>query len=537
MPYKKIFSLAIIAIFIISPFAIFASEFNPNYIISDFDYEDSDCMGLDEIQHFLEMKGSGLATYKTKDVDGKIKKAAKIIYRSANDYKISPKFILVMLQKEQSLIETANPTDYQLDWAMGFARCDDPVACSPEAMVKYKGFAIQVDRGAWRNRFYIENSHKLWLKQINSTYSIDGYNITPVNQATASLYNYTPHYHGNHNFWKIWNRYFSKNYPDGSLLKAEDSTNIYLITHGTRRKFANMASFSSRGYEENKIITASFSDISKYKNGMEIKFPNYSLIRSPLKMIYLLIDDKKHKIASLEVFKKIGYIADEIIDLPANEINEYPNGSPITMDSIYPLGALLRNDKTGGVYYVENSQKHPIWSKEILKTHYPNKKIIETDAVELDKIKDGGPIKFNDGELVKAIGHPAVYVISNGQRRPIQSGKIFEELGYSWDNIIEEDEKVLNILHPIGEIIEALQIEKDKNTELEEGTLVKSKTSPMVYLIADKILRPILSEEIFENLGFEWDKIKNISAEILDLYTVGEAIGENYNSKLAKAIN
>ena len=226
--YKKSISLIII-LCILSPVLSLtakAIDFNPNYIISDFEYLDYDSMNKSEIQFFLESKKSGLANYKTEDIDGKIKFASEIIYRAANDYKISPKFILVMLQKEQSLIETEIPTAYQLDWAMGYARCDDPVLCSPENVAEYKGFAKQADRGTWRQRFYLENSHKAWLKNANAAYEIDGTLITPVNQATANLYNYTPHLHGNRNFWKIWNRYFSKNYPDGTLLQIEGETAV-----------------------------------------------------------------------------------------------------------------------------------------------------------------------------------------------------------------------------------------------------------------------------------------------------------------------
>lgn len=533
---KKIASLAIIAS-IILPYVIptrtSAYDFNPNHIISDEEYLDYGCMGLEEIQTFLEKKNSGLANYKTEDIDGKVKNAAEIIYRSSQDYKISPKFLLVLLQKEQSLIETATPTPYQLDWATGFARCDDPVACSPEAVSEYKGFTKQVDRAAWRNRFYLENSYKDWLKKANLTYKIDGYDITPVNQATANLYNYTPHYNGNYNFWKIWNRYFSKNYPNGSLLQVPGDDTIYLIDYGMRRPFLSKTAFLSR-FSKDRIISVREDDILRYDLGAPLKFPNYSLVRAPSKVTYLLINDKKHKIVSPAVFKKIGFIDDEIVDLPEEEINGYTDGESITMESIYPLGALLRDKKNGGVYYVENGIKNPIWDKTILKTNYSNKKIIETDHDEIEKLKNGWPIKFKDGELVKANGDPSVYVISNGQRRPITSGLVFETLGYKWKNVIKVDKKVLLALHPLGDMIDI----GEESLEIEEGTLVKTKNNPAVYIVENKILRPILSEDIFKQLNFEWSDIKVFSETIINSLSLGSAIDVSYNpkssSKLAK---
>lgn len=533
--YKKIIYILIIIYLSSHAFLLTAkaSDFNPNNIITDFEYTDYDSMNLDEIQYFLEQKGSYLAMYKTEDVDGKIKNAAEIIYRSANDYKISPKFILVLLQKEQSLIETASPSQYQLDWATGFARCDDAVLCSPENVAEYQGFAKQVDRAVWRQRYYIENAYKDWLKSANSTYDIDGYKITPINQATANLYSYTPHYHGNYNFWVIWNRYFSKNFPDGSLLQSESNAGVWLIDNGARRPFANKAAFSSR-YDKNKIIAVSENDILKYEIGVPIKFPNYTLMRDPDKNIYLLIDDKKYKIVSPEVFKKLGFISDEIIDLEYEEIKEFSDGENITMDSLYPLGELLRDKKTGAVYYVKNGIKNPIWHKQILKANYPNKHIIDVDQEEIEKLAAGWPIKFKDGELVKGSESPAVYVISNGQRRPIASGRVFEALGYKWENIITADQKIVEALHPLGEIIDIGQ--DDDAEEIEEGSLVKMDGSPAVYLVENKMLRPILSGQIFEMLGFKWEKIKKISENIAALYNTGNLIDENYiNSKLAKA--
>jgi len=39
--------------------------------------------------------------------------------------------------------------------------------------------------------------------------------------------------------------------------------------------------------------------------------------------------------------------------------------------------------------------------------------------------------------------NPSVYVISNGQKRAITSGKVFEDLGYKWENILTVHPRVL----------------------------------------------------------------------------------------------
>ena len=130
--------------------------FNPNFIIDDFELTDSDSMSVDSIRRFLGSKGGILSSYRTVDIDSVERGAAEIIWRAANSHRINPKFLIVLLQREQSLVENPNPSPRDLDWATGYAVCD---SCSTDdpGIQKFKGFAIQVDRAAWRQRYYLEH--------------------------------------------------------------------------------------------------------------------------------------------------------------------------------------------------------------------------------------------------------------------------------------------------------------------------------------------------------------------------------------------
>ena len=99
-------------------------RFNPDYIISDQQLQNYDSMDAKAIQIFLEERGSYLAEYKTKNKQGDTANAAKIIYNAAQKHKINPKYLLVKLQKEQSLITDPNPDQRQLNWATGYGVCD-----------------------------------------------------------------------------------------------------------------------------------------------------------------------------------------------------------------------------------------------------------------------------------------------------------------------------------------------------------------------------------------------------------------------------
>lgn len=425
------------------------STFNPHYIISDHDLLDYNSMSLQDIQEFLDKQTGILATFVTPDIDGVPKTAAEIIYRATQEYQINPKVLLVKLQKEQSLLTDDDPSERQLDWATGYAICD---SCSKDdpRLQKYKGFATQVDYGAGSMRYYYDNPNQFQM-QVGQSITIDDEQITPQNQATVNLYIYTPHIHGNQNFWKLWQKWFAKNYPDGTLVQVTGEPGVWLIHNGVRRPITSRTALTSR-FDENKIIQITPVDLEKYEIGRPISIPNFSLLRSPSGIIYLLIDDKIRALESDEVMKQIGFSPDEVLDVEWEDIQELKLGAMITASTIHPRGVLLQDESTGGVYWVENSQKHPIWSGVLIKTNFPDKKITPASPEELAAYQLAEPVGFDDGELVKSFDDPTVYVISNGKKRPIASEGAFNSLGYAWDRIVSVESQVLEI-HETGEAI------------------------------------------------------------------------------------
>lgn len=427
-----------------SPLPASAAFFNPGFLISDAEFTDYNSMTLGDIIKFLKQKNSYLATF----VDQQVKLlAAQIIYDTAQIAAINPKVLLVTLQKEQSLITDPAPTPDQLNWATGYGICDSCSKSDPR-LQKFKGFAIQVDYAGRALRFYLDNPTKFKF-QTGKTYTIDGQKVIIANDATRALYIYTPHINGNRNFWQLWRDWFAQNYPDGSLLQNNENGAVYLIQNGRKRPFVSKAALTSR-YNLDKIIPVAPSVLDKYDDGPPIKYAQYSLLRSPQGTVYLLVNDKKRGIVSQEVFRTIGFNPEEIIDITQKEADAIPEGEPITLESTFPVGALLQNNETGGVYFVQEGIKHPLWSKEILLANFPNLRIIPTTPQELEKFPTGEAIKFKDGELIRSYSNPAVYVISNGRRQPIPSSADFEKLGYKWENVVITSQKAVN-LHPLGE--------------------------------------------------------------------------------------
>lgn len=472
-------------------------NFNPNKIMEDSELLDYSSMSLVEIQEFLRSKNSYLASYSTINAYGTPKSAAEIIYDASNNnydvyfnsrlnqYEcdngtvlgaqlveneikqkcqkittVNPKFLLILLQKEASLVEDSNPSQTHLDWATGYGIFDGMLACSPyDKCYKYKGFGKQVNSAALQFLAYLKNPNGYSYK-IGQTYTISN-TIEPYcttsnqtmsvfmsNKATAALYNYTPHvFNGNYNVYKLWNRYFpkgaifSKSYPDGSILKVKDKPEIWLIENGKKRHFSNYASFISR-FTEDQIIIASENSLKAYTQGEEIKFSNYSLVQASNKTIYLLVDKEKRPFASLTAFKSIGFNPEELESASDNDLSVYITGKTITATSTNLFGTLMQDATTGGIFYVVDGTKAPLTDKILLSTKFKNKKIVKVSTKTLNTYKKIGPVRFDDGTLVKT-DFPTVYLISNGRKRPFASEATFNSLGYNSKNIITVSSKFL----------------------------------------------------------------------------------------------
>jgi len=220
------------------------TEFDPGNIVSDDAFYDSSAMSEDEIQAFLEsvscrpdegvrcladylqstttqpaVGGAHCAEYR----GGIRERASRIIAKVAVACGVSPRTLLVLLQKEQSLLTRPSESGYER--ATGYG-CPDTADCD----AKYFGFFNQVYNAAWQYRQYTEEPDRQYrIGTVNVGFHPDAAcGAAPVqirNQATANLYNYTPYQpsaatladpdvgdgcsaYGNLNFWRIWHRWF-----------------------------------------------------------------------------------------------------------------------------------------------------------------------------------------------------------------------------------------------------------------------------------------------------------------------------------------
>lgn len=119
--------------------------------------------------------------------------AAHIIWQAAQDYKINPKVLLVLLQKETGLITDPIPNNGDYRKATGYG-CPDTAACSS----KYYGFKNQVRNAAYLFRIVMDGNSSFYpigdnYVQYNPNKGCGGSVVYIKNLATSALYRYTPY--------------------------------------------------------------------------------------------------------------------------------------------------------------------------------------------------------------------------------------------------------------------------------------------------------------------------------------------------------
>lgn len=249
--------------------AAVAADFNPGMIITDSLFYDGSAMSAAAVQSFLEARvpvcrgplpcmKTALATTPNMPAEAGLCNAyqgvvneslSSVIAKVGYACGISQKVLLVLLQKEQSLVSATSPTQGQYNSATGFS-CPDTAPCDPA----YTGFFYQVYYAARQFKYYAlkPNSFNHQAGRVNYVrYHPDaGCGTSGVyiqNLATAGLYNYTPYQpnwaaldnmygegsycssYGNRNFWRMYTDWFGSTSAGagfGSLVALYNSPGV-----------------------------------------------------------------------------------------------------------------------------------------------------------------------------------------------------------------------------------------------------------------------------------------------------------------------
>lgn len=221
--------------------------------------------------------------------------AAYLIKKASNNHGINPQVLLVLLQKEQSLVKDVWPWIIQYQSATGFG-CPDDADCDP----KYRGFYNQVNEAAKmfkeileeddsRTNWYPPGDNDILYFPKEQNDSCGSSNVDVKNLATSALYNYTPYQpnqaaldnlygtgdscstYGNRNFWRDFTDWFGSPTPskDIVLMRNKDNDKIFVINKEKDLKIhvADGDALKAWGFDKLPKQEVSTDQLDNYDNG------------------------------------------------------------------------------------------------------------------------------------------------------------------------------------------------------------------------------------------------------------------------------
>lgn len=465
--------------------AVTASDWNAGSIISDGLFYDNTSMSVVDIQNFLNSKTPTCDTYGTqknttnpnltnaqyaasqgwpgppyiclKDYmqvpdstqiidnysgstpNGSIS-AAQIIKNAADTYGISPKAIIVTLQKESlNLIYDTWPLQSQYKNAMGYG-CPDTAPCSPS----YAGFYNQVSNAAYQFSLYKKNPSSYRYQpyvnnsiQYNPSVSCGASTVYINNYATAGLYNYTPYQpdaaalnnlygsgdscsaYGNRNFWRVYNDWFGSTQMS-QLFKGSTSGAVYTAIGGNKYAIPSMAILQDYGFDPNSVVTypqATVDAMSFAPSGSGLSNSIGSIVQAPSDpTIYLISLGKKYAIQSMTQFTQFGFSSANIINLPSTYIQSIPTGQPLSNFIQAP---------DGSIFNVNNGQRSYITDYKTYLSLNPSSYYTSVSEAIISDVPATNPTSSGT-VFLKQASSAAVFAYNGGAYYSVPSMDVFD---------------------------------------------------------------------------------------------------------------
>lgn len=193
-------------------------------------------------------------------------KAASIIYQIAQHFKINPQVLMVVLQKEQTLITDTWPNSVQYKTATGYG-CPDTAPCDST----YFGFVRQValtahlfrniQLGTWGTKYIVGDWNEILF---NPDRACGAGSVYMENAATASLYRYTPYQ------------------PNAAALAAGYGSGDYCSAYGNRNFYHYFVDWfgdpTSEGITNQDFSYGSYNIISTLNTELNLANNNGSLV-------------------------------------------------------------------------------------------------------------------------------------------------------------------------------------------------------------------------------------------------------------------
>ncbi len=307
---------------------------------------------------------------------------------------------------------------------------------------------------------------------------------------------------------------------DGSLIKAQGDSKVYLIDGNQLRLIPSAEAMQSLGYSWSDIQQVNSAFISQYAQGSQLNvgggpttngttspcaslpYSNNSLLKTASSpKVYLVDTCQRRWIPTAEVFNANGHQWKDIKETTGADINLYQDGPTLALviPAVHKNAQLIKLASSAKVYALVNGKRHWI----------PNQRSFDIYGYSWVNVKTVSPTEFSkypDARLLKGMGDPKIYYFNaKGQKKWIINPEVFNSYNNKWTDILE-----------------ILPSEIDSYPTV---TLMRLQGDSKVYLLEGITKRWIKTADAFNSLGYKWEDVDviNNSTE-LNAYQEGDTL-------------
>ncbi len=485
-----------------------AFGFDPNNLISDERFSDTATLGGAEgIQKFFESRGSVLgntsADFLVKlrepgDIDlksrlpdprpnlGRLRTAAELVFDAATSAGLNPQVVLVTLQKEQTLItgkfEGERDLQRALDRALGFG-CPDEGGCQDIFLGFYFQLFGNFDAGGNR---YIGMAASL-TRSFN--FEVSGVRVGrgPMVDAQNNAFG-----NGNRVRTSRQGNTITLENTVGPPNNAPATQSITLSNFATTALYRYTPHVYNGNYNFYRFFTAWF------------RYPNGTLIVTTSEPRTYVIDNGLKRAISSLVIAQRGLNATSTVNLSSLEFADYLLG-----DVMPPKDGTILKNSSGQTFLIEDSSRKLLSSFVVIQRKLDSATAVTVPDDEIQSYQDGGRALPQEGTLVKAKDNPAVYMITNQEKR-LLSAFVFKQRGLKFADVLTAEAAGELDGYPTGALMPPL-----------DGTLIKAKELPAVYHVGNGKLEP-LTLFVFQQQGFKFKDVVGVPGSELAAWEVGK---------------
>ncbi len=207
-------------------------------------------------------------------------------------------------------------------------------------------------------------------------------------------------------------------YRDGTLVRAEGDSAVYLIYHGTKRPIANLTTFAQLHLKWKNVVVHPAADsgyLDRYKTEPTINLVNLNNLPNGLVV----------RFKGPAVYSVVG-----------GKLKPYPRPSVFeTHHRWNEISIFRRNLSVSQLEAEVFSEEDPMSVSDE-----------QLESVQMNI--DPTPFRYRGGSLVRTQGEATVYYTAGTKKYPVPSMQVFQDLKLHWSSVRNSEAGVLTAIDP-----------------------------------------------------------------------------------------